>query len=341
VRNRWIELAAPLIVCAWMFLPDDRSRWLAIGIITAVALSFVDDWLALIVGVALVRWIPWQDVVIWRELIVTAGIGACWGAGVLAGRSAGVSTALIPIAVAVVTPAYPAKGLFFPFVVAACMLLPLPFRLALSALFLAAIALARYSFEPMLVVAASACAWPLLEVIPTVPRAAAVALLALWPWSGVLARSLPAFLRSEPRATGRKDIWQAARVPATVSVEVPEGTRSITLTASAGDAMHLWPGSALGHVAFLDSGGRATTRDLTIGDVADFGFMRREHFLTAHNAPARLPVADVRGFGASAWLYGAGRVVLHPPRDARELRIIPLRPGIAIQVESLEPREAR
>jgi hypothetical protein len=319
-----------------MFIPDERARWFAVGIITAVALAFVNEWVAVAAGIILVRWVPWHDVVVWRELIVLGGVALAAGAAAL--RDTEARPSLIPIAIAAVTPAFPVKGLLFPYIVAGCMMLPAPFRLLASALFLGAIPFARYSFAPMLVVAAASCAWPLLRRLPAIPQTAVVALLALWPWSGAVARSLPALLRGVPRAAERTSIWQAAAVPASVSVDVPEGTRTITLTASAGDAMHLWPGSVLGRVELIDSSGRARTREIGIGDVADFGFMRREHFMTSHNGVPRLPVTDLRGFGASSWLYGAGRIILPSRRDVREMRVIPMRPGITIQVESVESR---
>jgi hypothetical protein len=319
-----------------MFIPDERARWFAVGIITAVALAFVNEWIAVVAGVILVRWIPWQDLVIWRELVVLGGVALSAIAVAVRDRDNGPS--LIPIAIAAVTPAFPAKGLLFPYLVAVCVLLPAPFRLLVTALLLGAIPFARYSFAPMLVVAAAACAWPLIRRIPAVPQAAAVALLALWPWSGAVARSLPALLRGEARPADRRDIGQAAAVPAYVSVDVPEGTRAITLTASAGEAMHLWPRSVLGRVELLDSAGRARTREIGIGDVADFGFKRREHFMTSHNGLPRFPVSDIRGFGASSWLYGSGRIVLSTGRDIHEMRIIPMRSGITIQVESVEFR---
>lgn len=321
-----------------MFIPDERARWFAVGIITAVALAFVNEWAAVAVGVILVRWIPWHDVVIWRELVVLVGVGLSAAAVALRTGDGDDGPSLMPIAIAAVTPAFPVKGLLFPYLVAACVILPAPFRLLMSALFLGAIPFARYSFAPMLVVAAAACAWPLIRRIPAIPQAVAVALLALWPWSGAVVRSLPALLRGEPRSADRRSIWQAAAVPAYVSVDVPEGTRTITLTASAGEAMHLWPRSVLGRVELLDSSGRARTREIGMLDVADFGFMRREHFMTSHNGLPRLPVSDLRGFGASSWLYGAGRIVLTTGRDIREMRVIPMRPGITIQVESVEFR---
>jgi hypothetical protein len=313
-----------------MFLPDARMHWLAIGLITSATLALlVEDsrprLSIVLIAIALVRWIPFHDVTIWRELVVLVGVLLVFATTDSRGRLS--STAAI--AVAVVTPAYPARGLLFPFVIAACNLIPPPFRLGLAVVFAGAVPFARYSFAPLLIVAAIACAMPLIERIPVIPQTAAVALFALWPWSGVLARSLPALLRATHSSAEKLDRTIVA--PQSVSVPVPRGAKKVTITMAAGRAQHLWPHAVLGHVAM-----NGATTDFAVGDIADFGFMRREHFLTAHNAPARVPVDDVHDFGASAWLNGAGRVTLPVPAGVPVLYVTAVRPGITLHIESIE-----
>ncbi len=354
--RRCLELIAPLLVCAFMFFPDERTRWLAVGLITScAAAAFLappvvfcvgpalrlpgqpEGWphKTLILGIALVRWLPLRDVMIWRELIVLTGVLIAY----VAMRDESPLAVAAAIAIAVVTPVIPGRGLLFPFIVAALTLLPVPFRLAAAASMLAGLSLGRASFASMFVVGACALALPLVRRIPVIPQTAVVALFALWPWSGLLARSFPAFLHAAHVSERNQTVGAALEPSRSVSVPVPEGIRTVTITASGAQASRLWPGTLLGRIDVIERNGEVTSRDIRIGDVADFGFMRREHYLSSHNRPALTPCDDFRGFGATSWLYGAGRMAMTAAHDIATVRVTAdagLRPGTRLQVESID-----
>ena len=337
--RRCVEIAAPLTVCAVMFLPDERMRWLAIGIITAVAFSVAvaTEMLrapySILIGVAALRWVPLRDVIVWREIVVLIGVAMVF----IALDDDSPLAVAATLAVALVTPAMPPRGLLFPFIVAFLMLVPLPFRLGIAIACVAGLPLARYSFGPMLVVTAIALVLPFIGRVPLIPQTAAVALLCLWPWSGLIARSLPPLLRATAQPDHQQVVGTALDASQSVSVDVPPGTRTVIVTASGADAQRLWPNALLGQIEVTDRSGRHIVRDIHVADAPDFGFMRREHFFSSHNSPPREPVADIRGFGASAWLYGAGRIRVDAPGGITSLRVRGggWHPGAKLQVETI------
>ena len=76
---------------------------------------------------------------------------------------------------------------------------------------------------------------------------------------------------------------------------------------------------------------------MRIGDIADWGYMRRDAWNHAHNPLPRQPVGRVRDYGYAAWVDGAGRIPL--PKGARTIRVTAdasLPPGASLQVEGFE-----
>lgn len=334
-----IQLGIPLLFAAELFLRDDRARMLAFGVIVAIALAVAataaetlrDAMFITAAGVFLVRWLPFEDVIVWREIVVLIGVLLIAALLILSGakdlrvreapaRSLEIAAA---VAVAIVTPVIPMRGLLFPFIVAALTLM-MPnaiARAAVSAVLLASVAFTRYSYAPLLIVAAIVIALPLIRRIPVIPHTAAIALFALWPWSGLLARSFPAFLRATPASERTETVSVALGASETAQLDVPEQSRRLVVTACGVRTERLRSGQLLGKIEVQPRSGPAIVRDIRIGDVADFGFMRREQFLRARNRPPVVPTPDVRGSGATAWLHGAGRIAIEPGIEIVGVRI--------------------
>ena len=342
-----LPVSVPLAVCAWAFLPDPHARMLAIGWIGAVALAFAaahaaafrDAAVVMAAGVFLLRWLPLEDVLVWRELIILGGVLLVLVC--LTIEENGALAIAAALAVAAVTPAITFRGVVFPYAVAAAVVVcrtAIP-QLAAGAILLGVVPFVRYSFAPMLVVAAIAIALPLIRRVPVVPQTAAIALFALWPWSGLLARSFPAFLRTTHSSGHAHGVGAALEASKSVSVDVPPHVRTVILTASAANASRLRRGEVLGRIEASTRDGRAVVRDIRIGDVADFGFMRRDQFLHARNPLPKIPTDDIRGFGATAWLWGGGRVIVRANAEITALRITAassLRRNVKLQVESID-----
>jgi hypothetical protein len=100
-----------------------------------------------------------------------------------------------------------------------------------------------------------------------------------------------------------------------VSIPLPAGVDVVRLEISGGNVAGLGGGVAIGRV-MVEPGGES--RDLHIGDVADWGARRREHFLAADNRQPLEPAGPVFGRGREAFLSGAGIVRI----DANEGRTL-------------------
>jgi hypothetical protein len=82
-----------------------------------------------------------------------------------------------------------------------------------------------------------------------------------------------------------------------------------------------------------------TRREIRIGDVADFGFTRREQFLGARNSFPRFSPGDIRDYGSNAWVWGSGRTALASATDMASLRIVAssnLPPNAHLQIDAVE-----
>ncbi|MEO6486802.1 MAG: hypothetical protein ABIO78_02545 [Thermoanaerobaculia bacterium] len=138
----------------------------------------------------------------------------------------------------------------------------------------------------------------------SVPSAFAVAVtLAFFAWSGAFARSLPLLLRPWSAPAPRAPVQMALRPAQSVLVEVPRNGRALIL--SGANMPRLTKGTILGRI---DPGARI----VRMGDLADWGARRREHFYASRNPLPRDPAGQLRGYGQEAWFDGAGRVPIQP-----------------------------
>ncbi len=319
------QIATLLLFAPAIFLAHEHTRLLGYGVIAAAAFAFS---LAIapqtlhaavtltIAGVLLLRWIPFSPAMVWRELIVMIG-------AVVLVTAVGLKPAPT-LGIALVTPIFPAKMLLFPFVVAVLLLLPIP-RLAMAGALAVFAYYARYSVMILCVVTMVALLWDERRLLNAPAYAAAIALFALWPWSGILARAFPAILFAEPASPSSRPVWVALPHGRAFTMDVPH---NVTITATGANAAALPPGRIMGSV---------DNRTIAIGDVADFGFMRREHFFSSRNRPPRTPLADIHDFGAAAWLHTAGRIRFATPAGALRVTAAPdLPPGTKLQIEAVE-----
>lgn len=312
-----LMLSAPLLVLAEMIFPLEPVRLLALGVVMAgtfmigVASDVGRDHASpeangapvsrgrsgTMIAVALLallvlRWIPIANVQFGRELLLLAMAAAT--VAVLGHTPFAVTVAVL---VAFVTPAVPLRTLALPFAV------------------LGVAALARLFGMPRL-----RWTWASALVLGFV--------MLFFPWSGIVARAFPYFLRSVPPPSGRTYIANALSAQRSVVYDVPSGARSVIL--SGANVARLRRGALLGRI---EPGAIA----VRVGDVADWGYMRRDHFYEAHNPLPRDAAGRIRDYGYLAWVDGAGRVAL--PRGARTIRVTAaasLPRGASLQVEGFE-----
>jgi hypothetical protein len=340
-----VQSAAPLLLVASVTLPDERLRLLAYGVILAIAFGAAAFaareprrlGIAL-AAVALLRWIPTSDVIVWREALILA-------AAYLVFRTT--RSAVAAALVAVATPLFPLKALALPlFVAAIAAVRRRGVSIAAAIACAAVIPFIRYSFAPMLAAASIAMLCAAGFELP----AAAVALLlvVLFAWSGVAIHAMPMLLVALVLAialVGKRAPLVAAAAVLVLFVRLPPletftvahhgfslapgqtalvdvaRSPSLVVTGSGANVMAM-RGGAVGTIDALDAT-RAViaSRPIAIGDVADWGFMRREHFFTSRNPVPRAPTWRIIGYGASSWLVGAGRIPIDAPGDVATLRI--------------------
>ncbi|HEY6894640.1 MAG TPA: hypothetical protein VI258_10765, partial [Rhodanobacteraceae bacterium] len=113
-KNFGLFVLFVVILLPPMFFRDEHTRLLAYGVVVAVAMAAAarDDIVFVIAGVALLRWIPFGDVIVWRELIVLAGALFIY----FASRSA-----LLAVVAALFTPIFPGKAMLIPFLIGAIL----------------------------------------------------------------------------------------------------------------------------------------------------------------------------------------------------------------------------
>jgi hypothetical protein len=148
------------------------------------------------------------------------------------------------------------------------------------------------------------------------------AVIAFFPWSGVMARGWTAFVRP-PWQGPRHEVRYALRPGTTITLDVPE--HASALIVSGANMQRLPCGTVAG---WID--GRPVT-------AADWGFMRREQFFAARNCYPRDPAGRIRDYGWSSWIDGAGRVLL--PSGAKSVRIAvnsQLPKNALLQIEAFE-----
>jgi hypothetical protein len=320
------------------------------------------------------RWIPLAGVEWKKEWIVLAGVTLVLA---LAKERTPLALALALI-IGLVTPLHPGRMVFYPALVAlAQTIVPWPVAGALT--LFAAAAVVRYSLAALYILAGAALLVPLAArwspVATRVVLVFAAIVLALWPWSGAVAPLLPlpvagtaiaaiallgasgrvatiagtALLLMAPplffgmKSTGEQisTIGAALESSQSVDVAVPPDVRIVVLRISGANMPRMRPGRVVGEIDATDRAGHRTTRVLRIGDVADWGFLRREQFFFSKNVPSRNASGDVRGYGNVAFLYGAGRIPIRfaaPPAGLRVVAANDLPPGARLQVETVEYR---
>ena len=357
-----VQCAVPLLIVVMMTLTDERTRLLAYGAIVAVAYGIAAvaavaserrssaGWLGVpppyvaltVVGIVLLRWIPLHDVRIVRELVVLAGALALLFA--MPRRDAGGAPAFLiaVLAVAVATPVRAGVMTFLPFAVALLVLVVRGnerAQLVLGALLLVCAYFARYSLSTVYVAAAIVFLVPLLDRVRPLAYAAAIVVFALWPWSGIVARALPLVRNYEPPAGDTQPIARALATAEVLSIAMPPHVRNVVVTTSGAQVARFRSGRVIGAIEATDRRGRVTVRPIRIGDVADFGFTRREQFFGSRNPLPRFSPGEIRGYGANAWVWGAGRTTVACAADIASLRVIAagdLPPQSHLQVDSVE-----
>lgn len=174
--------------------------------------------------------------------------------------------------------------------------------------------------------------------------ALALSMLAFFPWSGTLAATFPLpiplwsllllltlFFLARFGATllsiismvlllmGYSTVGAAPHAwPVGVTLKpgetfnlTPEArTRTISLIVSGSNIAGLGRNSAVARVEALDRRGDAYRRDISIGDVSDWGAYRRSLFFFTRNPVPSDSLNRVEGYGRSAFLHGTGRVTV-------------------------------
>jgi MFS family permease len=356
-----IQCAVPLLIAAMMTIADERTRLMAYGIIVAAAFAVAvfataretERWrlagwpggvspptvVLAIAGVILLRWIPLRDVHVLKELILLASSIALLFA--IRRRDAGETPALLSVLLlAAVTPIPPGKMALLPLTVAALVFVTrgIP-QVAIGLAFLIAAFFARYSLATIYVAVAIVFLIPLLDRVKPLTYAAAIATFAMWPWSGIIARALPVIRNYEPPSGDVRSVGVALAPSDATAIDVPPHVRHVVVTASGGQLARLKRGRVVGTIEATDARGHITTRPIAIGDVADFGFTRREQFFASRNPLPRVSSGEIRDYGANAWVWGGGRIAIAAANDIRNLRVIaaPNLPHDAhLQIDSVE-----
>jgi hypothetical protein len=355
-----VQCAIPLLLVAMMTLTDERTRLLAYGVIVSAAFAVAAaatarvperrrhaGWtggvspptvVLAIAGVILLRWIPFRDLHAVKEVIVLIGSIALLFAIQRrdAAEPAGGTPALLAVLVlAAITPMPPGKMALLPLTVAVLMLAvravfarretAKPRDLATASIgtaLLAAACSARYSLATLYIAVAIVFLLPLAGRIKPLAYAAAIAIFALWPWSGIIARALPIVRNYEPAPGDVRSIARALAPSEGMAIDVPAHVRHVVVTMSGAQMARFKPGRVVGTLEAIDARGRTMTRPITIGDIADFGFTRREQFFASRNPLPRFSPGEIRDYGANAWIWGAGRSAIACAADIRSLRVI-------------------
>jgi len=286
-------LCASVVILPPVLFTDEHTRLLAYGIVAAIvfaiALANAAEERRVLIVVSGVLLLRWIPL---ANVVVWRELIVLAGALAIfvASRSA-----LFALAVSAVTPAFPARAMIVPFLAAVVVAVLPPIRL------------------------------PAVIRVPLF--ASAIALMTLWPWSGILARALPAFLRARPAPGSSRPVWIALAPGQSVSIDAPPGARRAEITTSAANAARLRKGTLMG---------TAEGVPLRIGDIADFGYTRREQFWHSRNAAPKVPLADVKDYGQAAWLHTAALITV--PLRGGALHVSAARdlpPNARLQIEAV------
>ena len=197
-----------------------------------------------------------------------------------------------------------------------------------AALFTPAVPL-RTLIVPMLVFVISVIVRAVGASTIRLPTAAAAALalpMMFFAWSGAFSRALPLMLRGGPPRLERVPVRIALAAGQSAEVDVPPDGRGLIL--SGANVPRLGRGAVLGTI----EPGHIVVR---IGDVADWGILRRDHYYASRNPLPRRPGGLLRGYGQTAWIDASGRIAVRPGRftvtAARELPV-----QASLQIDAIE-----
>lgn len=311
-----VMLGVPMLIVAEIAIADEHLRLLLFGVIVAaaagVAVARRESGVAMpsrrddsgtpdtssrnivlaVVCIVILRWIPIGEVLFGREIFL---ILISMATVAVLGRTPFAVT--VAVVTALVTPAIPMRTHIVPVIV---------FALA---------ALARFFGMPRVKLT-----WPSTVVLAYV--------MLFFPWSGIVARAFPYFLRVATPERHRTLVAHALAPSRSEVYAVPDGATHLVV--SGANVAHMRRGAILGR---LDPGHRA----VRIGDGADWGYLRRGAWYRAHNPLPRDSAGKIRDYGYSAWVDGAGRIPL--PRGARTIRVTAdakLPADASLQVEGFE-----
>lgn len=167
---------------------------------------------------------------------------------------------------------------------------------------------------------------PWRVALPTVAAAALALPLTFFAWSGAFARALPVMLRGGPPRLERVPVRIALAAGQSAQVEVPRDGRGVIL--SGANVPKLRRGTIVGTV----EPGRIVVR---IGDVADWGALRRDHYYASRNPLPRRPGGILRGYGQTAWIDASGRIAVRSGTVVVTAdRNLP--PGASLQIDAIE-----
>ncbi|HET7711745.1 MAG TPA: hypothetical protein VFL80_07420, partial [Thermoanaerobaculia bacterium] len=181
----------------------------------------------------------------------------------------------------------------------------------------------------LIALGAAALRFGRLRILNVPAVAATVGMLMLFSWSGVVARGFGYFLRSEKQG---QRLFVGTALPAGQSIPVETPPNSAWLIVSGANVPRFGPDSILG---VIQPGGIP----ITIADAADWGYMRRQHSWSSRNVLPRHPAGELRDYGYSAWVDGAGRVMIPP--GARSITVTASRalpPQARLQIHAVELR---
>jgi hypothetical protein len=293
VSSPTVMVAVPLLMAGEIALADERTRLLWFGAV--VALSFAAALIRTpprifrglvltIAAIVLLRWIPLRDVTAGRELVLLF---------IALAIAAALRFTAIAVAIAV------ASALFTPLVPLRTLAIPL--ALLFVTIVAAAIRLWRKSSASDFDDGSERMLDRMAPVLPIAAAFAVAVMLMFFAWSGAFARALPVVWRGLPQPGPLQPIGLALSPGQHAFVDVPPNARALIV--SGANVSRLRRGTVVGRV---DPGGRL----LKIGDVVDWGSLRREQYFAARNRVPGDPAGRLRDYGYEAWIDGASRVPL-------------------------------
>ena len=278
-----IQLAVPLLIGGEIVIADERLRLLWFGLVIGTAFA-----------AACLRELTWTRAAV---LTIAAIVLLRWLpiANVVIWREA----LLIAIALLIMT-ALRATALGIAIAVAVALFTPLvPLRTIGFPIVVLIVVVILRAFET-----------PPLHL--NVAAAVSLALmLTFFAWSGVFARAALFVIRGLPSDAPREAVRMALAPGQSIVLDVPGNASALIL--SGANMSRLGPGTIVGSIDNVP---------IRIGDVADWGFLRREHFYGSRNQVPTNPAGELRGYGQNAWIDGAARFPVRGPRpEARGLRV--------------------